>query len=563
MARFYPTIDQNFHGSDGERIVYDSLKKGLADTYTVFHSFAWLGNEKQRRSEGEADFVILHPALGILAIEVKSGGIAYREGNWIQINRHTGEEKVIDPLGQAAESQHHIVNLLRQRLPNFFPHPIAGRAAWFTSVVLDKKIPLPPSASLDILLDETDLDKPEDGLKKVFSFWQKNIGIGKLNLSPSQFSQIVNTLMPSFRIAPAISSIMRENREQYIRMTSQQAAILDFLSEQPVAAIHGPAGTGKTLLAVEKARMLSRMGKKTLYLCFNEFLLESLRKANLNDKNITFHNVRTLGQEILGRSDIPIEAIIASFEKYLDEEYDDSLWPYPNIIVDEAQDLSDALLEHLSYLMEISGGVFYMFYDRNQAIMKQEQPKWIDEHADCRLVLYKNCRNTSEISKLISGLIPIHKERYINDIHGNKPSCFVYKNEKELQTIAANFVRDMQRNGLEIADIVILSIHRTEKNPLHKVGTIAGIPVSEKREQGKVWFTSIRKFKGLEAQAVLIVDFRFSETDNELVRRIFYVGCSRANAYLQVALFKDVADEMQNAVISLNLLDWKIERTGR
>lgn len=88
MAKFYPTIDKNFHGSDGEQIVYDALHQGLNDSYTVFHSFVWLGSEKQRRSEGEADFVILHPALGILAIEVKAGGIAYREGNWIQINRH-------------------------------------------------------------------------------------------------------------------------------------------------------------------------------------------------------------------------------------------------------------------------------------------------------------------------------------------------------------------------------------------------------------------------------------------------------------------------------------------
>ena len=61
-----------------------------------------------------------------------------------------------------------------------------------------------------------------------------------------------------------------------------------------------------------------------------------------------------------------------------------------------------------------------------------------------------------------------------------------------------------------------------------------------------MWFTSIRKFKGLESRAVLIVDFRFSELDNELSRRIFYVGCSRANAYLQVAFFKD-AEEIKDA----------------
>ena len=62
MARFFTTLDKNFHNSDGE-----------------------------------ADFVILHLVLGILSVEVKYGGVAYREGNWIQINRFSGTEKVIDP----------------------------------------------------------------------------------------------------------------------------------------------------------------------------------------------------------------------------------------------------------------------------------------------------------------------------------------------------------------------------------------------------------------------------------------------------------------------------------
>ena len=53
---------------------------------------------------GEADFVVFHPSKGVLSIEVKAGDIGYRGGNWIQTNRHTGEEKVIDSLGQAAES---------------------------------------------------------------------------------------------------------------------------------------------------------------------------------------------------------------------------------------------------------------------------------------------------------------------------------------------------------------------------------------------------------------------------------------------------------------------------
>ena len=174
--------------------------------------------------------------------------------------------------------------------------------------------------------------------------------------------------------------------------------------------------------------------------------------------------------------------------------------------------------------------------------MKKEPSAWIDEHADCRLVLYRNCRNTSEIAHLISGLVPVKEERYVNSIHGNKPKTFAYRTGRELQTIAANFVKSMMQNGLKTEDIVILSVHRAESSPLHEIGTLAGVPVSGRREPGKIWFTSIRKFKGLEAKAALIVGSRFSEADSQLSRRILYVGCSRANAYLQVAFEQDCQD---------------------
>jgi hypothetical protein len=34
MARFYPTIDKNFHGSDGEQLVYNALRQGLSDNFS-------------------------------------------------------------------------------------------------------------------------------------------------------------------------------------------------------------------------------------------------------------------------------------------------------------------------------------------------------------------------------------------------------------------------------------------------------------------------------------------------------------------------------------------------
>lgn len=103
MAIFYPSHVTDFHGSEGEKLVYEALHR-LSNDYVVFYSLRWLGTITQRWSEEAADFVVFHPSKGVLSIEVKAGDIGYRGGNWIQTNRHTGEEKVIDPLGQATES---------------------------------------------------------------------------------------------------------------------------------------------------------------------------------------------------------------------------------------------------------------------------------------------------------------------------------------------------------------------------------------------------------------------------------------------------------------------------
>lgn len=260
MARFYPTIDDDFHGSDGEIQVYQALQQ-LSDGYVVFHSFRWLGESGQYRSEGEGDFIIFHPTKGILSIEVKSGGIGYEEGSWIQINRRNNSKKRINPLGQAAETQYRIQRILRQHFP--YDCPMIGRAAWFTSVAMDSKLRLPAEAVPEIILDQLSLAHPEEALDKVYAYWKDHLGRSFTPLKPPEFKALIQTLMPSFRIAETISSSSRETKTSYVQLTNQQFSILRFLQEQRTAAIYGPAGTGKTMLAVEKARMLASQGKRS------------------------------------------------------------------------------------------------------------------------------------------------------------------------------------------------------------------------------------------------------------------------------------------------------------
>lgn len=548
MARFYPAFVGDFHGSEGERLAYHALKM-LGDDYTVFHSYCWLGDGVRTAVQGEADFLVLHPRHGILAIEVKAGGIAYEDGAWQQTNRNTGEAHVIYPFQQAENSCRRVLAELRRRVPQNVP--LVGKAVWFTSVQIPQGKPLPLESPRDIILDAVDLRDPKEMLERIYAYWRGILHISERTQSPAEFQQVIRVLQPVFRIVETLASVSAAVEQSTARLTNAQFALLEYLRDQRTAAIHGAAGTGKSLLAAEKARMLAREGQKVLYLCFNEFLLERLRSCRW-DANITIHNERTLAEELMTGRELRIETVLREFEEFFQNDYDGTEWTYPNIIVDEAQDFPSALLEQFAMLAELYDGAFYLFYDRGQTILSrrvegqvlQMAPAWIDAHMDCRLVLYRNCRNTAEIGRTVGSFIERRHKNYLSDVHGKRPCAVFVPDRKALVDAAADFVRRMRAvEKLELRDIVILTVSTLAKSVLGALTELAGIPVSHKSEEGKLWFTTVRRYKGLEAKAVLLVDVRVSRLTDSTCQRLIYVGSSRATAYLETLFLNDVAKE--------------------
>ena len=112
MARMIPDNYPTDTQSCAERRMFDELRDGLGDEYTVIHSLPWLHDERPVLREGECDFVILHPKMGLLALEAKSGQISYSSaaGQW---HREDGSP-VKDPFAQAQGSAHYLNALLNR-----------------------------------------------------------------------------------------------------------------------------------------------------------------------------------------------------------------------------------------------------------------------------------------------------------------------------------------------------------------------------------------------------------------------------------------------------------------
>ena len=527
MAKMIPQTPMpgEFNGSYGEEKVYEALKS-LPDEYIVFHSVHW---QKRKVSGsvtwGEADFTIFNPKRGLLVIEVKSGGIRHDDNGWHQTNTLTNvENRMKDPLAQAERSKFTFVDLLAEQEESFHSYWVES-AVWFPAVGAVEQIgSMPPSYAAEIVLTEKDLRSPKYSIERIFEYYGME---EKRFFNENDERNVVNILSPSFCVMASMSYQIREQDYLFNRMTQEQSYLLDYLEEQNVAAIQGGAGTGKTVLALEKARRLSDTGK-VLFLCFNRLLLESL-KSNNDCDNIDFYNLPGLVCAKTGMSDAGGNEGISGFLNAVDPIQ----WGYKHIVIDEGQDFYEDHLEILSMIAELAQGSFYVFYDKNQLVQQRQSLDWV-KNVECRLVLTANCRNTKNIALTFNKSMGIEKTKMRLEVAGAKPQFVLNKSNDQAFDSIAKLIRKYTDEGLSKKDIVILTVKTEDSSILSGITSIGSYRISDSISSSGILFTSARKYKGLEADVVILVDVDERTFGSDEERRVFYVGASRAKHYLDI-----------------------------
>ena len=117
-----------------------------------------------------------------------------------------------------------------------------------------------------------------------------------------------------------------------------------------------------------------------------------------------------------------------------------------------------------------------------------------------------------------------------------KPKLFFVANTEMLQEYILKLIRKYSEAKYKKGDIVLLSMKAEGNSALERENMLPELAAicSDKRQVNKVLFTTVRKFKGLEADVVICIDVDKATFSDDTNRSLFYVGTSRAKTWLDI-----------------------------
>ena len=555
-------------GQDAERLVEERLRAALPEPeYRIYVNVSWTGPVRRYgpARDGEADAIIAHPEHGLLVLEVKSGEPSVdHAGRW-----HLGPVRLKEsPFKQAEDSKYFLCAKLRD-LPDWPPEldPLAGHAVAFPDVDLESlprgHVLLGLDAPADLVLDARALETV-DGIQRwlnhVFDYWTGD-GAGARRPLGEKGVQLVDELLrPTVSLHRLVRGRIEDDRAALVQASRAQSRILNQWRALRQVAVIGPAGSGKSMLAAERARRLAAEGYRTLLVCFNQRLATTLQRDLADAVKpagltvTTFHRLCELLAAKAGTlptrpSPIPQEWWDRTLPDALDAAIDaDPDARYHAVIIDEGQDFTLGWLESLAMLLvDTQQGIFWVFHDPAQALFR---PDVVDQLGLDRLELFEDHRNPPSVARLAA--------RFRDDAR----SIDVFREEglpAEVMEAAP---------GRATVEAVRVALHRLtveERVPEFRIAVLSGVSATSsevwrQRTFGNVtlWnealddagrsrglppervpdepgdvvlFETVRRFKGLEREVIVLCEL---PEDTGRLDELLYVGLTRATTHVVV-----------------------------
>jgi hypothetical protein len=547
--RCIPEEPEFGEGQLAEKAVWDSLKKSLPDDVVLAHSV----HVRDGRNEYEIDLLVLWPGVGMAAIEVKGGQVTVADGQWYQSDR-SNKRKILSPVAQSQSSLHALKNWLEDQLGS----RLSSRCVYMVSLPYTKVRNDWAMAGCprSLILDQSDSHSPAELVRRAI----ENEGGGASPLAPAFLERIVRKLGGDLDTAVGPSGNPQEDEDAQDHLTERQAVLLQATRSLPRIRFTGGAGSGKTWLAVEKARLLSRQGKRVGLFCYNKGLGQYLQdrvSAWRQAKPVftgEFHEyVRGLG--------VPD----GSGQEYFDvemprllKELATTMEPHERldaVVVDEAQDFAPLWWEALlACTKDPDGGEVYAFMDDRQDVYR----RWGGATADLTsgpmatlvpIHIDENLRNTRIIAETFK---PFAGEHFIPRGSTGLPVRLVDCPTDEALSLADDCVEALISEGWANNQFALLTTK--ERHPVHLDFFERGATEDYWREfhDGEAEFYGhVLGFKGLERSVVVLCVNGFK--DMERAAEQLYVGLSRARSLLVVVGDSGLLEEAGGRELKVSL----------
>jgi hypothetical protein len=560
--RLIPPIISLDTPSEGERVVFGAFAESKgADGWIVLHSLD-LANH-QRRLAGEIDFLVIVPGKGVLVLEVKGAHHLRRhEGLWFYGSDPRPDER--GPFKQASEAMHS----LRERLVHqrrdlarvvfwsavCFPFVDFGEVSeeWHPWQVIDRRaLAARPLAQLC----ENVLDHARDELVAHEAPW---FHAERHEPRKQQVTELLRNLRGDFEFFESPKSRARRVDDEIRRFTEEQFEALETIDANPRVVFDGPAGTGKTMLAVEAARRGVTAGRRVLLLCCNRPLGRWLADETQDLLPVTG---AAAGPGVVART---IDEHLAPAGAHSAERYDE-------IVVDEAQDmLRPDYLESLDRSLSggLATGIYRFFGDFGRQGLRDgaaslSLSEALAPDGPCagavRYELRVNCRNTPRMAQLActcGGVTPGYR-RVLRPDDESEPEIRYWHDEAGQTKLLAGVLNELDQQGFGGPRTVVLSSrdddhccargladgHWNERlAPLLSAGATSDLNVVDLRS-GETHYCSIRRFQGLEAPAVVLTDI--ADLDSPAACSTLYVGCTRALQRLVILAHESLRPKLE------------------
>lgn len=576
MARMIPPVPLD-KTPNGERLLFDKLRNDpSAKDWVVFHSLRVMDHEY--KEEGEVDFIVVVPSVGILFIEVKGCPVSVVDGVWTYSYIHGDKTSVEGPFRQVSSAMRSLQTYIRKhdntlsKLLYFssvffthidFPHKTSEWHQWQS---VDRSAIFKDPISV-IILSILERAHKHISTSSNARFWYDSI---QSRPNVAQVEGLVRLLRPQFECFESKISYSAETLLEINRFTTEQIHVLDCIYENEHLVVSGPAGTGKTVVAVQHFKRLVSQGKKVALLCFNSALGDWLSQVSLSEFDVRDSFIGTFDSllySIVG--DVKIsdgsrirEVLISRFNDfYLSGSIDES---FDVLVIDEAQDLLTVdVLEVFNIVLKggLESGTWMMLGDfERQAIYTLKSSveekfailKNRSKHFS-RAALRVNCRNGPEISETLSmvcNLKPAYKAILKSHVASSVDPIF-YSSDFDYYDKLFTQVESLLKR-YKASEIVILSMKKIESSsiPLIRNETFPArvVPFSTNAQPNTIRFSTVHSFKGLEAPVVLLIDIE--GLTSEYHKALLYVGMSRAQVELQIFMHHELLNSYDTLLAS-------------